>query len=143
MPKSFFYGLTGCKDVLFLKVVDVDKNCRSVSISIIIKDVLHLIWAASDNKQSSNLFMYKELIKSCCNNDRIKYLNIGRATNNSSQYKFKERIGGERFPIKEFSDNGPLNLQSKLPKYILGVYRVVPLFFIEVLSKIIYKRFVR
>jgi hypothetical protein len=143
MPKSFFYGLTGCKDILFLKVFDIEKNCRSVSISIIIKDVLHLIWAASDNKQSSNLFMYKELIKSCCNNDRVKYLNIGRATNNSSQYKFKKRIGGECFPIKEFSGNRALNLQSKLPRYILGMYKVVPLFLIEALSKIIYKRFIR
>jgi len=143
MPKSFFYGLADCKDVLFLKVVDIDKNCRSVSISIIIKDVLHLLWAASDNKQSSNLFMYKELVKSCCNNDRVKYLNIGRATNNSSQYKFKERIGGECFPVKEFSNNKPLNLQSKLPKYMLRLYKVVPLFIIEVLSEIIYKRFIR
>ena len=143
MPKSFFYGLANCKDVVFFKVFDIDKNCRSVSISIIIKDVLHLLWAASDNRQSSNLFMYKELVKSCCNNDRIMYLNIGRATNGSSQYKFKARIGGERFSIREFSNRGSSNPQSRLPKYMIRVYKVVPLFIIEILSKIIYKRFIR
>ena len=86
--------------------------------------------------------MYKELIKFCCNDDRIQYLNIGRATNNSSQYKFKRRIGGECFPVEQFSDTKKTNLKSRLPKFLIGIYRFVPLFLIEMLSQIIYKRFI-
>ena len=143
MPKRFFYGMEKSESVFFLKVVDSHNICRAVSISIMVKDVLHLMWAASDNRQSANLFMYRELIKFCCNDSGIKFLNIGRATNNSSQYKFKERIGGRRFSIKEFSNKKFFITHSKLPKYILGFYQLVPLFFIEKLSRVIYRRFIR
>jgi len=142
MPKSFFYNLTDSEEIFFSKVVD--NNCRAVSIALLIKGVIHLLWAASDNRQSANLFMYRELIKFCCDDDRVQFLNIGRATNNSSQYKFKERIGGEKFPIREFTNKGPTShYRSRLPKYMLKLYRIVPLFFIRALSRIIYKRVIR
>jgi len=142
MPKDFFYGLSDSESIFLSRVV-VDGNYRAASISVKVKDVMHLIWAASDNRQSANLFMYRELIRFCCNDKEIKFLNIGRATNKSSQYKFKERIGGDRIPIREFSNRGLLNRRSKLPRYAQKLYRLVPLFFIEMLSRAIYRRFIR
>jgi hypothetical protein len=143
MPRNFFYSLIDSEKVFFSKVIDSKNNCRSVSLSIIVNDVLHLIWAASDNKQSSNLFMYRQLIKFCCDDSRINYLNIGRASNNSSQFNFKKRIGGRCYPVNLFSDEKPLRLKSRLPKSILILYRKAPLFLIEIISRFLYKRFIR
>jgi len=143
MPKSFFNELENSQGVFFSKVLDPLNNCRSVSISIMIKDTLHIIWAASDNKDSSNLFMYRELVNFCCDQKGINYLNIGRATNDSSQYKFKKRIGGLEFPIIENKNYKPFLNRSNLPKNIARLYQISPCFLIELLSRIIYRRVIR
>jgi hypothetical protein len=109
LPKYFFIKLFqfNYKKTTPLLCLVRDEQGLLVSGSILfqILDSRYLMFAASTNENNSNLFLYREMIRICCESTKINFLYLGRSTINSPNEKFKLNFSPEIIPLYTFKES--------------------------------------
>lgn len=136
LPKSFFETLIGTGDGVIIAHAKLGDKVGASACMLLINKVLHIVWAASDNKNSINLFLYREIINYCFDHSEINAFNFGRATEYSTQYNFKKQFSAGEYRIFRLTNKKVSSYRYEKARALISpIYQLLPFFLVKQLGK--------